>query len=306
MDTRVIRSFLRVAEMGNLTRAAESLGVSQPTLTRIIRGLETEAGVKLLERTRRGVRLSDAGQHLADSLPAFVSGIENVMGEIRSADFEPTGEIKVGIPHSMARTVAVPLVTWFIERFPKSTIQLQLGVSHEIEQALGFGQIDIGILISPQTQVPLVSVKPLATEPLMLLGRSDQPLAANNARWSEVEGLPLIVPPVQNPLRRRINAAAQAASIDLTILAEVGDAAVAMELVEKGVGYALLPESISREMREGGRITGRKIGNEMVVWTIAVSNHGASIRLRDAVEGQLRAIAATLATGSSWRPVAAD
>lgn len=266
-----------------------------------------EAGVKLLERTRRGVRLSDAGQHLADSLPAFVSGIENVLGEIRSADFEPTGDIKVGIPHSMARTVAVPLVTWFIERFPKSTIQLQLGVSHEIEQALGFGQIDIGILISPQTQVPLVSVKPLATEPLLLLGPRDQAFpAAKNARWSEVEGLPLIVPPVQNPLRRRINAAAQAASIDLTILAEVGDAAVAMELVEKGVGYALLPESISREMREGGRITGRKIGNEMVVWTIAVSNHGASIRLRDAVEGQLRAIAATLATGSSWRPVAAD
>lgn len=91
--------------------------------------------------------------------------------------FEPRGEIKVGIPHSMARSVAVPLVVWFAARFPKSQIMLQLGVSHEIEQALSFGQIDIGLLISPQTEARLVRVMPLATEPLLLLGRRVLPMA---------------------------------------------------------------------------------------------------------------------------------
>jgi len=300
MDTRVIRSFLRVAEIGNLTRAAESLGISQPTLSRIVRSLEEETGVRLLERTRRGVRLSDAGRHLADRLPAFIAGIEQTVVEIQSADLEPSGEIRVGIPHTMAKTVAVPLVSWFVERFARSNIMLQLGVSHELEQALAFGQIDIAILISPQTQVPLVSVKPLATEPLMLLapgGRRERPAIA---QWSDVEGLSMIVPPAQNQLRRRIDAAARAAGIELTILAEVSDAVVAMELVEQGVGHALLPELTSLEMRDAGRISGRRIGRERVVWTIAVSAHGASLRLRDAVERHLRVIAGAIAARSSW------
>lgn len=300
MDTRVIRSFLRVAEIGNLTRAAESLGISQPTLSRIVRSLEEETGVQLLERTRRGVRLSDAGRHLADRLPAFISGIEQTVVEIQSTDLEPSGEIRVGIPHTMARTVAVPLVSWFVERFSKSNIMLQLGVSHELEQALAFGQIDIAILISPQTQVPLVSVKPLATEPLMLLARGGMGEAAEIAQWKDVEGLSMIVPPPQNQLRRRIDAAARAAGIDLKILAEVSDAVVAMDLVEQGLGHALLPELTSLEMRQAGRISGRRIGRERVVWTIAVSAHGSSPRLRNAVEGQLRLIAGAIAAKSSW------
>lgn len=300
MDTRVIRSFLRVAEIGNLTRAAESLGISQPTLSRIVRSLEEETGVKLLERTRRGVRLSDAGRHLADRLPAFIAGIEQTVVEIQSADLEPSGEIRVGIPHTMAKTVAVPLVSWFVERFARSNIMLQLGVSHELEQALAFGQIDIAILISPQTQVPLVSVKPLASEPLMLLARGGQGEQPDTAQWKDVEGLSMIVPPPQNQLRRRIDAAARAAGIDLTILAEVSDAVVAMELVEQGVGHALLPELASLDMRQAGRISGRRIGRERVVWTLAVSAHGASPRLRDAVEGQLRLIAGAIASRTSW------
>lgn len=300
MDTRVIRSFLRVAEIGNLTRAAESLGISQPTLSRIVHGLEEETGVKLLERTRRGVRLSDAGRHLADRLPAFISGIEQAVAEIQSADLEPSGEIRVGIPHSMARTVAVPLVSWFVERFARSNIMLQLGVSHELEQALAFGQIDIAILISPQTQVPLVNVKPLAAEPLMLLAPGGASREGEVAQWRDVRGLSMIVPPPQNQLRRRIEAAARAAGVELSILAEVGDAVVAMGLVEQGVGHALLPELASLEMRQAGRISGRRIARERVVWTIAVSAHGASLRLRDAVERQLRVIAAAIAETSSW------
>jgi len=106
---------------------------------------------------------------------------------------------------------------------------------------------------------------------------------------------------MQNQLRRRIDAAARNSGIDLRILAEVSDSAVAMELVEKGLGHAILPESISRDMRGAGRLTGRPLGREVVVWSIAVSNQGISQGLRDSVEAQLRAIAATLSNGSSWR-----
>lgn len=301
MDSNVIRAFLRVAEIGSLTRASEILGVSQPTLTRMIRRLEEEAGAKLFERTRRGMRMSHAGRHLAETLAPLVLEMEETVSALRTATFEPRGEIKVGIPHSMARSVAVPLVVWFAARFPKSQIMLQLGVSHEIEQALSFGQIDIGLLISPQTEARLVRVMPLATEPLLLLGPPGFAHVEQSADWTDIGDLPLIAPPMQNQLRRRIDAAARNSGVDLRILAEVSDSAVAMELVEKGLGHAILPESISRDMRDAGRLTGRRLGREVVVWSIAVSNQGTSLALRDSVEGQLRAIAATLATGSSWK-----
>ena len=111
----------------------------------------------------------------------------------------------------MARSVAVPLVVWFAARFPKSQIMLQLGVSHEIEQALSFGQIDIGLLISPQTEARLVRVMPLATEPLLLLGPPGSAHGDQSAEWTDIGGLPLIAPPMQNQLRRRIDAAARVA-----------------------------------------------------------------------------------------------
>ncbi|MGW1285445.1 LysR family transcriptional regulator, partial [Streptomyces sp. NPDC002586] len=79
VDTRLLRSFLAVAEDGSLTRAAERVFVSQPALTKQIRQLETQLGVRLFERSRAGMALTDAGRALARRAPALLASWDETL-----------------------------------------------------------------------------------------------------------------------------------------------------------------------------------------------------------------------------------
>ena len=85
VDTRLLRYFAVVAEEGNLTRAAERLFVSQPALTKQIRQLESQMGVRLFTRSRAGMTLTAAGQALARQAPAVLAGWDGALREAKSA-----------------------------------------------------------------------------------------------------------------------------------------------------------------------------------------------------------------------------
>src|SRR6188768_2221616 len=85
VDTRLLRSFTAVAEDGSLSRAAERLFVSQPALTKQIRQLETQLGVRLFTRSRAGMALTEAGEALAGQAPALLAHWERALAATRGA-----------------------------------------------------------------------------------------------------------------------------------------------------------------------------------------------------------------------------
>src|ERR1700730_1664605 len=85
VDTRLLRHFAAVAAEGNLTRAAERLFVSQPTLTKQIKQLESQLAVRLFTRSRAGMALTAAGQALADSTPVVLAGWDRALRETKAA-----------------------------------------------------------------------------------------------------------------------------------------------------------------------------------------------------------------------------
>lgn len=82
METHLLRSFLHVAELGNLSRASERLHLSQPALSRQIKQLEQSLGVELFERTGRGVRLTDAGELLERRARPLLADLEVLAAEV--------------------------------------------------------------------------------------------------------------------------------------------------------------------------------------------------------------------------------
>src|SRR3954471_6915221 len=96
VNTRLLRYFAVVAEEGNLTRAAERLFVSQPALTKQIRQLEGQLGVRLFIRSRAGMTLSAAGQALADRVPAILTGFDQALREAKSAASRAARVLRVG------------------------------------------------------------------------------------------------------------------------------------------------------------------------------------------------------------------
>ena len=102
VDTRLLRYFAAVAAEGNLTRAAERLFVSQPALTKQIKQLESQLGVRLFTRSPAGMTLTSAGQALASSTPAVLVGWDQALRETKAAASRAARVLRVGFMSSAA------------------------------------------------------------------------------------------------------------------------------------------------------------------------------------------------------------
>lgn len=115
-----------LAEMGSFTAAAERLGVSKATVSQRIRELEHSAGVPLVRRTTRTVRLTEAGQFLADATRSSFSDIERYFAEVKDLAEAPKGSLRVTAPVALGRQQIVALIPEFIRLHPGVRVELDL------------------------------------------------------------------------------------------------------------------------------------------------------------------------------------
>ena len=107
MDARLLEYFLRVVEHGSINRAAEELGLAQPSLSRWLALLEHDVGTPLLVRTRRGIALTDAGALLVERSPAILHQIDVLRQDIGG---KSSAQVAIGLTPSMQHVVTAPFV----------------------------------------------------------------------------------------------------------------------------------------------------------------------------------------------------
>ena len=110
MDLKQLRTFMHVADLGSLSRAAERLHLSQPALSRQIKLLEEEVGEALLKRTGRGVEITEAGQVLAGRASRILSEMERLHADMADYKGRIRGQVVLGLPPSAGLFVGGPLV----------------------------------------------------------------------------------------------------------------------------------------------------------------------------------------------------
>ena len=110
MDLKQLRYFARIADVGNMTRAAEALHVAQPALTQQVANLEAELGVRVFDRGRHGVRLTSAGEVLYGYAISMLKQAEDAREAVRDETQHPSGRVVIGIPGSTGKLVVVPLL----------------------------------------------------------------------------------------------------------------------------------------------------------------------------------------------------
>ena len=118
VDTRLLRYFAAVAAEGNLTRAAERLFVSQPALTKQIKQLESQVGVRLFTRSRAGMTLTEAGQVLAGQVPALLGGWDQMLLQTRAAAAREARVLRVGTLAGAANEATQAIIADFARRRP--------------------------------------------------------------------------------------------------------------------------------------------------------------------------------------------
>jgi LysR family nitrogen assimilation transcriptional regulator len=241
MDLKQLEYFITVVEKGSFSKAAIYLNLAQPSISRKVALLEDELGQRLLERTGRGVRPTEAGQTLLVHAKLMIDTAAAATFQIKEMSTAVSGKVIVGLPHRVAEGLCVPLVHEFRKRMPHAMISVVEGLSVSLRDGLINGRIDLAVLFDPPP-TPLLSYEKLMREKLILIAPDHYPLKSQIS-MAELANFPMILPGQSNPIRNLVEAVLLPLNISLNIIAEVGAVYTALKLVESGVGCSILPES---------------------------------------------------------------
>ncbi len=119
--------YARVVEAGTFTRAADSLGMPKPTVTKLVQGLEAHLRVRLLNRTTRKVTVTPDGTAYYERATRLLGDLEDIESSVANAQASPKGRVRVDMGGTAASIFVIPALPAFAERYPE--IQLDLGVN---------------------------------------------------------------------------------------------------------------------------------------------------------------------------------
>lgn len=264
MDFKRLASFIRVAELGSLSRAADRMRIAQPALSRQMRMLEEEIGVPLLERHRRGMVLTEAGEELRSRIVGPMRQLEHALQDIRSQSSDVGGNVAFGMPPTASYVLAGPLARRVAANAGKISLRVVEGYAAHLIDWLHRGEIDAALLYGPATDFQLKAEEMLLEE-VLLVGPPDSGLDPNVAQaFSELAHLPMVLPSRPHGLRILADGAAAKARVQLNVRFQADSFILLKDLVESGMGYSLLPLSAFNAEARAGRLSYAPIENPSV------------------------------------------
>jgi LysR family nitrogen assimilation transcriptional regulator len=246
MEIKQLQHFSRIAEIGNLTRAASVLGLTQAALSRQVAQLEAELGTELFRRNGRGLVLTDAGQRLLDHVPLVLRQIALAERAVRGTAEPARGTLVLGLPPSLARTVVVPLIDAFREQLPEVTLRTVDGLSAKLVELVGTGNLDCSVVYN-QPPSDLAELRLLADEDLYLVAgpttnRAGKPLPRSLA-LADVATLPLVTAGNSNAVHAALATAMSTLGLQPQVVHEIENLTAILDLVRKGYGSSVIPLS---------------------------------------------------------------
>ncbi len=177
MELRVLRYFLMVAREENITRAAELLHLTQPTLSRQLMQLEAELGVILFHRSRHRIILTDDGMLLKRRAQEIIALADKTQREFQYRDEELSGEISIGSGEYQSSLFLSQMLSSFREKHPRVRYELYSGNSDNIKERIERGTMDLGLLLEPVDISRYEFINLPVTEEWGVLVSEDSPLA---------------------------------------------------------------------------------------------------------------------------------
>ncbi len=163
MDLNQIRCFLAVAECLNFTKAAENCGVSQPTMSRAIKSLESELGAELIRRERGATHLTELGRMVRPGLQRALAMTEAVKADAQDFAGMSAATLKLGVMCTIGPSRLIPIISHLTMNVPQLNIELLEGPGPSILDSLINGEIDVALVGMPKYP-DLISIAPLYHE----------------------------------------------------------------------------------------------------------------------------------------------
>lgn len=239
IETRLLQYFLAVAEEQSITKAAEYLHISQPTLSKQMMDLEEALGRQLLVRGRKKITLTEEGTFLRGRAQEIISLMDKTESAFRENEQSISGDVYIGCGEHRS-TFTIMQIIWTIqEEYPDIRFHFFSSNADAIIERLDKGLLDIGFLLEPEI-TPRYDYKKLPLrEAWGILMRKDSPLAdVETISFAMLADLPLIMPS-QTSNRGRMKAYFTEANVNPHVVSTYNLIYNAGLMVEAGIGYAL-------------------------------------------------------------------
>ena len=243
MELRQLRYFVRVVELGSMSRAALDLDLVQSTLSQQISRLEGELSTRLLQRSSKGVVPTEAGLAFFREAQLTLRHAEQAVRAAQQARL--SGTVSVGLASTTAVVLGVPLMQAMRERYPDVRLHLVESMSGHLTSMLNARQLDLAVLFDTG-EARRWSVMPLLEEKLYLMsprraGCAGGAEAQATTSLAQLQGVPLILPTGAHGLRSTLDAALARADIKPQLVAEVDSLSMLMDAVCTGLASTVQP-----------------------------------------------------------------
>lgn len=295
MDVRSLRYFIETVKHQSFTQAAQSLNVTQSTVSKMVRQLEDEVGEPLLIRDHRQLQLTDCGKVVLERGQEVLQSVQRLLREVHEVQALQRGRLELGMP-PMINVLFTEVLKAFKARHPRIELVLHEETGMGIERLVAAGAVEMGLSILPLGPELNLSAAPVARHGVWAIGRKNSFRSAQGkVKLEELERHPLIFLSDDFALTRMLRRAFAHAGLQPHIAAQSGQWDWVASMAQAGMGIALLPQPFLSRLEPGDWVAA-EIVEPALNWEVALLWNGRY--LSQAAKAWLQVCADVL--GGSW------
>jgi len=238
---RQLRVFRAIAEGRNFSRAGDQIGLSQPAVSRSVLELESQLGLKLLDRTTREVVLTEAGQSLALKLDRLLDELDQALAEVHGMAGARRGKVRVASSPTLSANLMPACIAECARRDPQIEFVLLDRIQQDALDSVRAGEVDFGVVVEPPAADDL-HCEAILDDPFCLVLPPGHRLAARESvRWSALDGEALVLLDHASGSRRLIDEGLARHGAHCEVRQQVGHPTTAFRMVEQGIGISVMP-----------------------------------------------------------------
>ena len=305
MELRQLRYFLKVADLGSISKAAGQLSIAQSAVSQQVSALEHSLQARLFIRRSSGVELTEAGRLLYRHAQTIGRQVQSATDDVSTASGSPTGSVSVGLPAAVLQRLGMPLLAAVLARHPGISLRLVDGTSALLEEFALNGRLDMAVLFLSEPAKGL-EVLPLLDEDLHYVAATTAPWARgldDEVSLAEASRLPFVVPGPGNSMRRVVEGAFARAGLPLAPIAELDSLTLLKDCAVSGIAGTFLPRSVVSAEEDAGQLKVRRVRSGLFTRTVAVCtfDSGAMSLAAEAVHAMLQEQVRLLVRSGAWR-----
>ncbi|MDR7074032.1 LysR family transcriptional regulator [Fictibacillus barbaricus] len=248
MDIRQLTYFNEVAKHKSFTKASNMLHLSQPTLSKMVKGLEDELDIELIDRSARQIELTEAGEIVYEQGKMILESLDNLSANLYDLMNLKKGKIKIGIPPLIGFLFFPRIIKEFKKLYPNIQLHLIEHGANKVEQEVSDGLLDLGVVVLPMDEGEYDIVS-FISEQLMLFVHAAHPLAENEkVEMKDLQEESFILFSEGYALHDRIIQECANAGFNPQIAYESSQWDFISEMIAENLGVSIFPESIAKRV----------------------------------------------------------